>query len=135
MANVTGKMNHFSFSLQRSRLSIALHIFMLLLICFCLYQALNIWMCFIAGIGLILSYIFFLNQKQLIKLEWLDQNDWSLKYSDNKNTQTLELERMLDHQLYIVLYFYGSKPESVLIWQDQLSMLQWKSLKSRAKLH
>lgn len=123
------------FELQYSRFSMVLQLFMLLLIVSLTYSlfSLVVWLgsCFI----LILSWLLFLQQPRLKRFEHLDQQAWSFEFYDSSlPIQTRSITRIIDHQAYIVLCFSDPKHKNFIIWWDQLSFLQWKSLKLQAKL-
>ena len=50
-----------------------------------------------------------------------------------RNIQRGLLEHILDHQLYLVLYFHHAPVKSAVIWRDQVSFAEWKALKTLAK--
>ncbi|WDZ51637.1 hypothetical protein LF296_02180 [Acinetobacter vivianii] len=123
------------FELQYSRFSIALQLFILLLIVSLTYSLLSLvlWLsnCFL----LALSWFLFLKQPRLKRFEYLDQQEWSFEFYDSSlPIQCHKIEKIIDHQAYIVLYFSDPEHKNFIIWWDQLSLLQWKNLKLHAKL-
>ena len=59
---------------------------------------------------------------------------WSLYDVRHQQIQRVQIQKILDHHVYIVIFFQH-KSSSLMIWQDQLSHLEWKKLKVLAKLY
>jgi hypothetical protein len=123
------------FELQYSRFSIALQLFILLLIVSLTYSLLSLALWLSSCFLLVLSWFLFLKQPRLKRFEYLDQQEWSFEFYDSSlPIQCRKIEKIIDHQAYIVLYFSDPKHKNFIIWWDQLSLLQWKNLKLHAKL-
>lgn len=123
------------FELQYSRFSIVLQLLMLLLIVSLAYSLLSFALWLASCLLLVLSWQLFLKQPQLKRFAYLDQQDWSFEFYDlSLPIQCRKIEKIIDHQVYIVLYFSDRKYKNCVIWWDQLSLLQWKRLKLLAKL-
>lgn len=123
------------FELQYSRFSIALQLFILLLIVSLTYSLLSLVLWLSSCLLLALSWFLFLQQPRLKRFEYLDQQEWSFEFYDSSlPIQCRKIEKIIDHQAYIVLYFSDPEHKNFIIWWDQLSLLQWKNLKLHAKL-
>lgn len=123
------------FELQYSRFSIALQLFILLLIVSLTYSLLSLVLWLSSCLLLALSWFLFLKQPRLKRFEYLDQQEWSFEFYDSSlPIQCRKIEKIIDHQAYIVLYFSDPEHKNFIIWWDQLSLLQWKNLKLHAKL-
>lgn len=123
------------FELQYSRFSIALQLFILLLIVSLTYSLLSLALWLSSCLLLVLSWFLFLKQPRLKRFEYLDQQEWSFEFYDSSlPIQCRKIEKIIDHQAYIVLYFSDPEHKNFIIWWDQLSLLQWKNLKLHAKL-
>ncbi|MGE8646342.1 hypothetical protein [Acinetobacter vivianii] len=123
------------FELQYSRFSIALQLFILLLIVSLTYSLLSLALWLSSCLLLALSWFLFLKQPRLKRFEYLDQQEWSFEFYDSSlPIQCRKIEKIIDHQAYIVLYFSDPEHKNFIIWWDQLSLLQWKNLKLHAKL-
>lgn len=123
------------FELQYSRFSIALQLIILLLIVSLTYSLLSLALWLSSCLLLALSWFLFLKQPRLKRFEYLDQQEWSFEFYDSSlPIQCRKIEKIIDHQAYIVLYFSDPKHKNFIIWWDQLSLLQWKNLKLHAKL-
>ncbi|OEC89426.1 hypothetical protein [Acinetobacter sp. YK3] len=123
------------FELQYSRFSIALQLFILLLIVSLTYSLLSLALWLSSCFLLVLSWFLFLKQPRLKRFEYLDQQEWSFEFYDSSlPIQCRKIEKIIDHQAYIVLYFSDPEHKNFIIWWDQLSLLQWKNLKLHAKL-
>ena len=123
------------FELQYSRFSIALQLFILLLIVSLTYSLLSLALWLSSCLLLALSWFLFLKQPRLKRFEYLDQQEWSFEFYDSSlPIQCRKIGKIIDHQAYIVLYFSDPEHKNFIIWWDQLSLLQWKNLKLHAKL-
>ncbi|KYQ84703.1 hypothetical protein AWW72_08675 [Acinetobacter sp. NRRL B-65365] len=123
------------FELQYSRFSIALQLIILLLIVSLTYSLLSLALWLSSCLLLVLSWFLFLKQPRLKRFEYLDQQEWSFEFYDSSlPIQCRKIEKIIDHQAYIVLYFSDPEHKNFIIWWDQLSLLQWKKLKLHAKL-
>lgn len=123
------------FELQYSRFSIALQLIILLLIVSLTYSLLSLALWLSSCLLLVLSWFLFLKQPRLKRFEYLDQQEWSFEFYDSSlPIQCRKIEKIIDHQAYVVLYFSDPEHKNFIIWWDQLSLLQWKNLKLHAKL-
>lgn len=125
----------FNFELKYSRFSIIFQLFIGLSLAILLYQLLSpIWW-LIAFILLSISFLFFLRQSQISQIAYLDQKSWSIAYSSQKIISRVEIYKMIDYQLFMVIYFEGAPIKVAIIWFDQLPLPHWKKLKVLQKLH
>ena len=125
---------HRCFKLKPSRLSVMFQCLLLFFIAMSLYQVLTIAV-FILSIVLVnLTYFRFIRQAQIEQLEQLDPVEWTVCFKESRKIQRLKIDKMIDHHLYIVIYFQSKKLQPLIIWRDQLSEISWKSLKTRVKL-
>lgn len=125
---------HRCFKLKPSRLSVMFQCALLLFIAMSLYQVLNIAVFILSVVLISLTYFIFVRQAQIEQLEQLDASDWTLCYRQSGKMQRVQIIKMIDHQVYVVLYFHSKQLRPLIIWQDQLSEISWKSLKTRFKL-
>lgn len=121
------------FQLKPSRMALLFQLSMLILFSVLSFQLLHplLWL-----LGLLLaaiSYYCFQRRSQLTALAHLDGAEWSLQFNSGPKIQHGLLDHMLDHQLYLVLYFHNAPVKSAVIWRDQVSFAQWKALKTLAK--
>ena len=70
-----------------------------------------------------------------VSKEQLDLDQWSLKFYHSDQVLAVNIQQWVDHSLYVVVYFQEKKHSNLVIWRDQMTDLQWKSLKMRVKLH
>ncbi|MEG1030938.1 MAG: protein YgfX [Acinetobacter sp.] len=123
------------FQLQTSRWARLVDGLFFILIGSILYMLLIFWLWLLCIFLMLISYAYFhANKKQISQFEYLADNDWSLYDLKKQNTERVQIEKILDHQVYIVIYFQHKQP-NLVIWQDQLSSIEWKNLKVLAKLH
>ena len=123
-----------AFELKRSRYAIALQLILFLVMIWGLFQLLHITVWFLIvciGLGM-----WFLSSRrsQVMRLEWLDQDEWSIQYSNSKKIVRAKVIQMIDHHLYVVVYFAEKSIKPMVIWQDQISKKDWKLLKIRVNL-
>ena len=77
----------------------------------------------------------FQKKPQIQHFEFLDDQDWIFCFHHfPQSIQRRKITKMIDHQCYIVIYFYDPSHHACIIWWDQLSVSQWKNLKILAKL-
>lgn len=127
-------MVHKEFHLKHSRISIVFQLVIILLIIFILYPLLNIVFFIFSIILLIISFLFFHKKAHIEYFAYLDEDVWSLKYNNNEKIYRVELQRILNHQLYIVVYLKKSEQKPLVVWFDQLDRDEWKNLKKLAIL-
>lgn len=121
------------FKLKRSWFALAFQLLIFVLLMFVLYQvlALVLWVvCAVAG--LVVYQLFYRKSPQIDQFEHLDGREWSITLQ--QHTQRVMVSHIIDHQIYVVVYFQHAKVRPLLIWCDQLPMQQWKALKVLTKL-
>ena len=98
-----------------------------------LYQVVAIWLwCILLLLGLVIYALFYRKRPNISALEYLDGRDWTLtKYGQ---PQRVQISHIIDHQVYIVVYFQHARTKPMIIWCDQVAVKQWKSLKVLAKM-
>jgi len=123
------------FVLKRSRFAFAFQLFIFIVLISLLYYLLP-WFLWLASFPLMLiAWVLLLKQPQLKHFEYLDDQLCSLCFSDEmQRIEQRKIRKMIDHQCYIVIYFYDSQCRPCVIWWDQLSILQWKKLRTWVKL-
>ncbi|NUF14239.1 hypothetical protein [Acinetobacter lactucae] len=123
------------FELKYSRVSVIFQLFVGLGLAILLYQLLTPiwWLC--AVILLFIGFIFFFKQAQISQIEYLDQKLWSVAYYSEKAIHRVEIKKIIDYQLFIVIYFEGTSAKIAIIWSDQLPIQHWKRLKVLEKLY
>ncbi|EEY76707.1 hypothetical protein HMPREF0012_02147 [Acinetobacter calcoaceticus RUH2202] len=124
-----------NFELKYSRFSIIFQLFIGLSLAILLYQLLSpIWW-LIAFILLSISFLFFLRQSQISQIAYLDQKSWSIAYPSKKIISRVEISKIIDYQLFMIIYFEEAPMKVAIIWFDQLPLQHWKKLKVLQKLH
>lgn len=91
-----------------------------------------IWVLF--SVAILLAWYVFRKQRKVIALAQLEHAEWTVKYVGLSKPQHVNLEKLLDHALYIVLYWQEQQPPCI-VWRDQLTLQEWKQLKVLAKLY
>ncbi|WP_228268369.1 hypothetical protein [Acinetobacter ursingii] len=124
--------NH-QFQLKRSLLALLFQLGMLLLIGIIWFQLFPFYIFLIAIFLAIIAYLAFLRRSKMRSLAYLDQDLWSFQWHNHSKIEHVQLYRVIDHHIYIVLYFKQNR-NSQIIWRDQVSLNQWKQLKVMAKL-
>lgn len=124
-----------NFELKYSRVSVIFQLFVGLGLAILLYQLLTPiwWLC--AVILIFIGFIFFLKQTQISQIEYLDQNLWSVAYFSKKEIYRAEITKLIDYQLFVVIYLEESPTNIAIVWFDQLPIQQWKRLKVLEKLY
>lgn len=124
--------NH-QFQLKRSLLALLFQLGVLILIGIIWFQLFPFYIFFIAIFLATIVYLAFLRRPKMRSLAYLDQDFWSIQWSNHSKIEHVQLYRVADHHIYIVLYF-KQNPNSQIIWLDQVSLNQWKQLKVMSKL-
>lgn len=125
------------FQFRPSRLALICHGLVFLIVQIFLYQHLSpaFWaICCI--LFAITSLLFIYRQTQAIYLGHLDDEQWTLitQIKNKNHQQQVRISNMLNHGLYVVIYFDTQQNISPLvIWQDQLEPLKWKALKTQVQ--
>lgn len=124
-----------NFELKYSRVSVIFQLFVGLGLAILLYQLLTPiwWLC--AVILLFIGSIFFLKQAQISQIEYLDQKLWSVAYFSKKEIYRVEITKIIDYQLFVVIYLEETPTNIAIVWFDQLPIQQWKRLKVLEKLY
>ncbi|MDF3347544.1 hypothetical protein [Acinetobacter pittii] len=124
-----------NFELKYSRVSVIFQLFVGLGLAILLYQLLTPiwWLC--AVILLFIGFIFFLKQAQISQIEYLDQKLWSVAYFLKKEIYRGEITKIIDYQLFVVIYLEETPTNIAIVWFDQLPIQQWKRLKVLEKLY
>ncbi|MCH7314187.1 hypothetical protein [Acinetobacter sp. ANC 3882] len=123
------------FELQRSRFAIVLQLMIFIAILSLSYVLLALWIWLLCICMMAVAWVLFLKRPQIKSFEYLDHQECSFEFSAPALAiQRRQIVKILDHHAYITLYFAHPKQPPCVIWWDQLSHLQWKKLKLRAKL-
>ena len=128
-------MVHKKFELKRSRFKITFQLVIFLIIILLLSQVLNTTFLMLSALILSLSFFLFNRQKHVVYLAEIDKNEWSLQFGAKNKIDRIKINKMLDHQLYIVIEPEGKRSKNIIIWCDQLSKKQWKALKILCKFY
>ena len=134
MADQSESLGFTKFTLKRSWVSIAFQLFILSGMMLILYQQLNLWLWLLMLLVAAAVWLWLIYQPRVLHFEQLELDQWSLLFSDTEQIHRYTLLKMIDHSLYIVLYFQDKKARPVVVWCDQMSRQQWKMLKGRARL-
>lgn len=81
------------------------------------------------------GFLLFLKQSRISQIAYLDQKSWSVIYFPKKVIHRIEINKIIDYQLFMVVYFDGKPTKVAIIWFDQLPLPYWKKLKVLQKLH
>ncbi|QRQ13549.1 hypothetical protein [Acinetobacter pittii] len=124
-----------NFELKYSRVSVIFQLFVGLGLAILLYQLLTPiwWLCVV--ILLFIGFIFFLKQAQISQIEYLDQKLWSVAYFSKKEIYRAEITKIIDYQLFVVIYLEETPTNIAIVWFDQLPIQQWKRLKVLEKIY
>ncbi|EKU39774.1 MULTISPECIES: hypothetical protein [Acinetobacter] len=124
-----------NFELKYSRFSIIFQLFIGLSLAILLYQLLSpMWWLF-SLILLSISFYFFLKQSRISQIAYLDQKSWTVVYSSQKIISRVEISKIIDYQIFIIIYFEEAPIKVAIIWFDQLPLQYWKKLKVLQKLY
>jgi len=127
--------NHLNFKLKYSRFSIIFQFFIGLSLAVLFYQLMPLLWWLVVISLLFISFIFFLKRPQLAQIAYLDKKLWSLAYQSQNTVSRVKILKIIDYQIFIVIYFEGHKTLTSIIWFDQMSLAEWKKLKTLEKLY
>ncbi|WP_151804188.1 hypothetical protein [Acinetobacter bereziniae] len=125
---------HQRYELRPSRIALGFQLLCLAFMFILWLKILNIWLCLLLLLLGLLSLKWLRKHRQVKSLAQLDLAEWVIQYTDLQQAQHVQIKHMIDHSFYVVVYFNEKKHANLIIWQDQMSILAWKSLKSRVKL-
>ena len=123
-----------SFNLRPSRLAIVFQVSILLIIAALLYVLLPLTIWLICCVIALSAYLWCLRLPPAKRLEYLADRDWTLSCLGLEAVKHVQISHVVDHQVYMVVYFQHFKEKPLLIWCDQVSWKEWKHLKMLAKL-
>ena len=124
---------HQCYLLKPSRFALGFQILCLIIILLFTYLSLNIWMWMVCIVAALISLKLFNMQPKADQVEQLEYDIWSIRYSSSRKIQQVKIIQFIDHHFYIAVHFENKKIKPLIIWQDQVSKNQWKSLKNRCK--
>ncbi|WP_227560353.1 hypothetical protein [Acinetobacter calcoaceticus] len=124
-----------NFELKYSCFSIIFQLFIGLSLAILLYQLLSPIGWLITFILLSISFLLSLRQSRISQIAYLDQKSWSIAYSSQKIISRVEISKIIDYQLFMIIYFEAAPMKVAIIWFDQLPLQHWKKLKVLQKLH
>lgn len=127
--------NQLNFKLKYSRFAIVFQFFIGLSLAVLFYQLLPILWWLITVSLLFISFVLFLKRSQVAQIAYLDQKLWSLSFHSEQTISRVEILKIIDYQIFIVVYFEGDKTLTSVIWFDQMSLPQWKQLKTLEKFY
>ncbi|MDK4793178.1 MAG: hypothetical protein OC189_14250 [Acinetobacter sp.] len=127
--------NQLNFKLKYSRFAIVFQFFIGLSLAVLFYQLLPILWWLITVSLLFISFVLFLKRSQVAQIAYLDQKLWSLSFHSEETISRVEILKIIDYQIFIVVYFKGDKTLTSVIWFDQMSLSQWKQLKTLEKFY
>lgn len=125
--------NQLCFQLKQSKLAILFQLTLLLVMLCMMWWLFNFWIWCAICVSALIGYFFFCRQPKINTIEQLDQKTWSLQYVEREKVYSFQLDRLIDHQIYMIIY--SQNPSlSLIIWCDQVSQQEWKRLKVMTKL-
>ncbi len=125
---------HQRYQFKPSRIALGFQLLCLTVIFIVLCSIITVWTSVLLLLLACFSLKIFRMRPEVRSLEHFDLEHWSLQYEDSNQIHHIQIQKMIDHQFYIAVYFCEESNKSLIIWQDQLSTIQWKSLKSRVTL-
>lgn len=127
--------NRLNFKLKYSRFAILFQFFIGLSLAILFYQLMPLLWWLVVISLLFISFALFLKRSQLAQIAYLDQKLWSLSYHSEKTISRVKILKIIDYQIFIVVYFESKKTLTAVIWFDQISLSQWKRLKTLEKFY
>jgi len=125
---------HQRYQFKPSRIALGFQLLFLTVMFIVLYSIITVWISVLLLLLACFSLKIFRMRPQVRSLEYFDLDHWTLEYENSNQIHHVQIQQMIDHRFYIAVYFAEKNNKNLIIWQDQLSKIQWKSLKSRVKL-
>ena len=125
---------HQRYQIKPSRIALGFQLLFLTVMFIVLYSIITVWISVLLLLLACFSLKIFRMRPQVRSLEYFDLDHWTLEYENSNQIHHVQIQQMIDHRFYIAVYFAEKNNKNLIIWQDQLSKIQWKSLKSRVKL-
>lgn len=125
---------HQRYQFKPSRIALGFQLLFLTVMFIVLYSIITVWISVLLLLLACFSLKIFRMRPQVRSLEYFDLDQWTLEYENSNQIHHVQIQQMIDHRFYIAVYFAEKNNKNLIIWQDQLSKIQWKSLKSRVKL-
>ena len=123
------------FILKPSRYAWFFQLSVVFILLFVSFQSLSWWGWGIFIVLIMMSFWFYLNTyPKLHHFSYLGEMQWTLKFVKGIEIKHSKLQQIIDHRVYIVLY-WSSESKPTVIWRDQLDLTEWKKLKVLAQLH
>ena len=107
-----------SFQLRRSRLAFVFQLIIFTLLMLLLQQLLSPWLWVLCILLAVIGYAYGLKVPQPICFEHLDAREWSLSSAQSEQIQRVSVSHIIDHQLYIGVYFQHFRAKLLLICMD-----------------
>ena len=127
-------MVHEQYVLKHSRLATVFQLLLFICITLIIYSLCH-WIVSILLISLMIGFwMAFKRQPSIQSLQQLEADLWSIQFQHDAKVHRVRIHQMLDHGLYIMLYFEHTQYRSLIIWRDQVDVLAWKGLRTRVKL-
>lgn len=123
------------FILKPSRYAWFFQLSVVFILLFVSFQSLSWWGWGIFIVLIMMSFWFYSNTyPKLHHFSYLGEMQWTLKFVKGIEIKHSKLQQIIDHRVYIVLY-WSSESKPTVIWCDQLDLTEWKKLKVLAQLH
>lgn len=122
-----------AFLLKPSILALVFQVMVFIFVGALLFQLLAFWLWLIAILFAVLSYAWCMRRPPEVHFQHLDEREWTLT-AKQQQVKHVQISHVIDHQIYIVVYFQHFQEKPLLIWCDQVSWQEWKRLKILAKL-
>lgn len=127
-------MDNRRFELGYSHLALIFQLFLLLIISVLLFLTLQTVLVMIGILLCTLSLIWWRKYSQVVHyFEYLGEGVWSIQFKNYTQIHQVSVKKIIDHHLYILVYFEEKQINTLVIWCDQLTFLQLKMLKILVK--
>ena len=123
-----------AFIVKRSYLAVMFHFLIFVVLMVVLYKLLTVWLWAICLLIAVVAYVMCMRFPPMLLLQHLHEREWTLKSSKDEKVKQVQISHVIDHRLYIVIYFQHFQEKPLLIWCDQVAWKDWKRLKTLSKL-
>ena len=122
------------FVLKRSYLAVTFQVLVFIGIALLLFELMQLWLWAVCMLVALAVYLYGFRLHPELYFQHLDEREWTLKAKTQAEVKHVNISHVVDHHVYIVIYFQHFKHKPLLVWCDQVGWKNWKKLKTLAKM-
>lgn len=99
-----------------------------------LWQICPLWLWLLLNVLMLISFAMFLRRPRVMAVGQLDQQLWSCHASDSAQPYSIVLERVIDHELYMILRTVPLAPHGDLARSGDAARLEVSETSGKVRL-